>query len=68
VVRDERRTRTYFGNAYYHSVRKLLYGLQSQTLNIRIYKTVILSVAFYECETRRETYYNAYKEGCSGAS
>jgi hypothetical protein len=40
------------GNAFYHSVQNLLFSrLQSRNLKIRIYKTIILSVVLYGCET-----------------
>ncbi|KAJ4448338.1 hypothetical protein ANN_10353 [Periplaneta americana] len=40
------------GNAYYYSVEKLLSSsLLSKNLKIRIYKTVILPVVLYGCET-----------------
>jgi hypothetical protein len=40
------------GNACYHSVQNLLCSrLLSKKLKIRIYKTVILPVVVYECET-----------------
>jgi hypothetical protein len=40
------------GNACYHSVQSLLSSrLLSKDLKIRIYKTIILPVVLYECET-----------------
>jgi sorting nexin-29 len=40
------------GNAYYHSVQNLLSSrLLSKNLKIRIYKTIILLVVLYGCET-----------------
>jgi hypothetical protein len=40
------------GNACYHSVQNLLSSrLLSKNLKIRIYKTIILPVVLYECET-----------------
>jgi hypothetical protein len=40
------------GNACYHSVQNLLYSrLLSKNLKIRIYKTIILPVVRYGCET-----------------
>ena len=40
------------GNACYHSVQNLLSSrLLSKNLKIKIYKTVILSVVLYGCET-----------------
>jgi hypothetical protein len=41
------------GNAYYHSVQKPMSSrLLSINVNIRIYKTIILPVVLYGCETR----------------
>jgi hypothetical protein len=40
------------GNACYHSVQSLWSSpLLSNNVNIRKYKTVILSVVLYKCET-----------------
>jgi hypothetical protein len=39
------------GNACYHSVQKLLSWLLSENLKIRIYKTIILPVVLYGCES-----------------
>jgi hypothetical protein len=40
------------GNAYYHSVQTLLSShLISKNLKIKIYKTIILPVVLYGCET-----------------
>jgi hypothetical protein len=40
------------GNACYHSVQNLLSShLLSKTVKIRIYKTIILIVVLYGCET-----------------
>jgi hypothetical protein len=42
----------HFGNACYHSVQKLLSShLLSKNIKIRIYKTIILPVVLYGCET-----------------
>ena len=39
-------------NACYHSVQNLLFSrLLSKNLNIKIYRTIILPVALYGCET-----------------
>jgi hypothetical protein len=39
------------GNAYYYSVQKLLLScLLSKSVNIKIYKTIILSLVLYGCE------------------
>ena len=40
------------GNAYYHSVQNLLSSsLLSKNLKIKIYRTIILPVVLYGCET-----------------
>jgi hypothetical protein len=40
------------GNACYHSVQNLLSSqMLSKNLNFRIYKTIILPVVLYRCET-----------------
>jgi hypothetical protein len=40
------------GNACYNSVQNLLYSiLLSKNLNIKIYRTIILPVVLYGCET-----------------
>ena len=40
------------GNACYHSVKNLLsYRLLSENLKIKIYRTIILPVVLYGCET-----------------
>jgi hypothetical protein len=40
------------GNACYHSVQKLLFShLLLKNVKIRIYKTIILSVVLYGCDT-----------------
>jgi hypothetical protein len=51
-IRDEIKTRLNSGNACYYSVQNLLSShLISKNLNIKIYKTVILPVVLYGCET-----------------
>jgi len=40
------------GNACYHSVQNILSsGLLSRNINIKIYRTVIMRVVLYGCET-----------------
>jgi hypothetical protein len=40
------------GNAYYHAVRNLLPScLLSKNVKIKLYKTIVLPVVFYEYET-----------------
>jgi hypothetical protein len=51
-IRDEIKNRLNSGNACYHSVQNLLSShLTSKNLKIKIYKTVILPVVLYGCET-----------------
>jgi hypothetical protein len=51
-IRDEIESRLNLGNACYYSVHNLLSScLISKYLNNKIYKTVILPVVLYECET-----------------
>ena len=48
----EIKSRLRFGNAFYHSVQNLLSSrLLSQNLKIKIYRTIILPVVLYGCET-----------------
>ncbi|KAJ4432833.1 hypothetical protein ANN_21472 [Periplaneta americana] len=51
-TREEIKRRINMGNACYDSLEKLLsFSLLSKNLKVRIYKTVILPVALYGCET-----------------
>ncbi|KAJ4449060.1 hypothetical protein ANN_00455 [Periplaneta americana] len=51
-TREEIKRRINMGNACYYSVQKLLSSsLLSKNLKVRIYKTVILPVLLYGCET-----------------
>ncbi|KAJ4435405.1 hypothetical protein ANN_18020 [Periplaneta americana] len=51
-TREEIKNRINMGNACYYSVEKLLSSsLLSKNLKVRIYKTVILPVVLYACET-----------------
>ncbi|KAJ4427400.1 hypothetical protein ANN_25021 [Periplaneta americana] len=51
-TREEIKRRINMGNACYYSVKKLLSSsLLSKNLKVRIYKTVILPVLLYGCET-----------------
>ncbi|KAJ4427258.1 hypothetical protein ANN_24876 [Periplaneta americana] len=51
-TREEIKRRINMGNACYYSVEKLLSSsLLSKNLKVRIYKTVILPVLLYDCET-----------------
>jgi hypothetical protein len=52
LIQDEIKRRLNSSNACYHSVQNLLSShLLSKSLKIRIYKTNILSVVLYGCET-----------------
>jgi hypothetical protein len=52
LIQAEIKRRLNSGNACYHSVQRLLSSrLLPKNLNIRIYKTIILPVVQYECET-----------------
>jgi hypothetical protein len=51
-MHEEIKSRLNSGNACYHSVQSLLPSrLLSRNLNVKIYKTVILPVVLYGCET-----------------
>jgi hypothetical protein len=51
-IHDEIKSRLNSGNACYYSVQNLLsWRLISENLKIKIYKTVILPVVLYGCET-----------------
>jgi hypothetical protein len=52
LIQEEIKSRLNYGNACYHSVQNLLSSrLLSKNLKIRIYKTIILPVVLYGCET-----------------
>jgi hypothetical protein len=52
LIQEEIKRRLYSGIACYHSVQNLLSSrLLSKNLKIRIYKTIILPVVVYGCET-----------------
>jgi hypothetical protein len=50
-IHDEIKSRLNSGNACYYSVQNLSSCLISKNLKIKIYKTVILPVVLYGCET-----------------
>ena len=51
-IAEESRSRLRSGNACYHSVQNILSSrLLSKNLNIKIYRTIILAVVLYGCET-----------------
>jgi hypothetical protein len=51
-IHEELRSRLNLGNACYHLVQSLLSShLLSRNVKVKIYKTIILPVVFYGCET-----------------
>ena len=51
-IQEEIKSRLKLGNACYHSVQNLLSSrLLSKNLQSKIYRTIILPVVFYGCET-----------------
>jgi hypothetical protein len=51
-IQKEAKSRLKLGNACYYSVQNLLSSrLLSKNLKIRIYRTIILPVVLYQCET-----------------
>ena len=51
-IQEEIKSRLKLGNACYHSMQNLLSSsLISKNLKIKIYKTTILPVVLYGCET-----------------
>ena len=51
-IQEEVKSRVKLGNACYHSVLKLLSsGLLSKNLKIKVYRTIILPVVLFECES-----------------
>ena len=51
-IQKEIKSRLKLGNACYHTVQNLLSSsLLSKNLKIKIYRTIILPVVFYGCET-----------------
>ena len=51
-IQEEIKSRLKLGNACYHSVQNLLSSsLLSKNLTIKIYRTIILSIVLYGCET-----------------
>jgi hypothetical protein len=52
LIQEEIKRRLNFGNACYHSIQNLLSSLLlSRNVKVRIYKTIILPVVLYGCET-----------------
>ena len=51
-IAEEIKSRLRSGSAYYHSVQNLLSPrLLSKNLKIKVYRTIILPVVLYGCET-----------------
>jgi hypothetical protein len=51
-IHEEIKIRINLGNAYYHSVQSLISTrLLSKSIKVKIYKTAILPLVLYECET-----------------
>jgi len=51
-IQEEIKSRLKLGNACYHSMQNLLSSrLLSKTIKIKIYRTIILPVVLYGCET-----------------
>jgi hypothetical protein len=62
LIKEEIKRRSNYGNACYHSVKNLLSScLLFKNLKIRIYKTIILPVVLYQCETWSLTLREEYK-------
>ena len=52
VILEEMKSKLKSGNACYHSVQNLLTSsLLSKNLKIKIYRTIILPIVLYGCET-----------------
>jgi hypothetical protein len=52
LIQEEIKRRLNYGNACYHSVQNLLYScLLLKNIKISIYRTIILPVVLYGCET-----------------
>jgi hypothetical protein len=50
-MQEEIKSRLNSGNACYHSVQSLLSFRLSRNVKVKIYKTIILPVVLYGCET-----------------
>jgi hypothetical protein len=62
LIREEIKGRLNSGNSSYHSVQKFLSShLLSKNVRVRIYKTIILPVVLYVCETWFLTLGEEYK-------
>jgi len=55
-IQEEMKCRLKSGNTCYHLVQNLLSSsLLSKNLKVKVYRTIILPVVFYGCETRSLT-------------
>jgi len=50
-IHDEIKNRVNFGNVCYHSAQNLPSRLLSKSFKVKIYRTIILPVVLYGCET-----------------
>jgi hypothetical protein len=70
LIQEEIKSRLNSGNACYHSVQNLLSSrLLSKNIKTKIYKTIILPVVLYGCETwsltlREEHRLRVFEKGC----
>jgi hypothetical protein len=63
LIQEEMKRRLNSGNACYHSVKKLLsFRMLSKNMKFRIYKTIILPVVLYGCETWSLTVREEHKQ------
>ena len=64
-IQEEIKSRLKLGNACYYLVQNLLSSnLLSEKLKIKIYRTIILPVVLYGCETWSPTLREERKRGC----
>jgi len=69
-IQEEIKSRVKSGNACYHSMQNLLSSsLLSKHVKIKVYRTIILSVVLYGCETwsltlRKEYRLRVFEIGC----
>jgi hypothetical protein len=62
-MQEEIKSRLNSGNACYHSVQSLLFScLLSRNVQVKIYKTIILPVVLYGCETWSLTFREAHRQ------
>jgi hypothetical protein len=60
-MNEEIKNRLNSGNACYHSVQFLSSFLLSRNVKVKIYKTIILPVVLYGCETRFLTLWEEHR-------